>query len=102
MGHPLHGVILTDFSPEGSGVYTARACPGIRPCCTPDASKVQHDVFDWTGFRVSYYLCEGGTPALRNIAQKPHPVSPKNGETRVGHPAVIFFSGYGNSCRVCS
>jgi len=40
---PRSGVILRDFSPEGSGVPPRTRLPKPRMRSTPDASQAQHD-----------------------------------------------------------
>ena len=52
------GVILRDFSPEGSRVNRAIACPPQRHS-TPDASQAQHDALD---VRASPQTGHYGTP----------------------------------------
>jgi len=107
MGHPLPGVIQGLQSQMIWRVHSPRM-PKPRTCYTPDVRKFS--VTFLPGLVQSGFLSvrgrdalatAGETPALR-ASQKPHSVSPKNGETRMGHPSVIFFSAYGNSCRVRS
>jgi hypothetical protein len=107
MGHPLPGVIQGLQSQMIWRVHSPRM-PKPRTCYTPDVRKFS--VTFLPGLVQSGFLAvrgrdalatAGETPALR-AHPKSHPVSPKNGETRMGHPSVIFFSAYGNSGGVCS